>query len=167
MILFLLTNWRWLAPSLLAAALGIMLGISRIELSTDHAKINRQNAEASALLTQLTETAAKKDSAAAEFARNLDEVHTNAAHEIALAGDTSQRAFTEQLRRIAAGRPSCAGTGTAEAFNAGLLADSARVRQDRLLEGIAERLKRLGIGANANAELIRDVCVPWANQVGR
>lgn len=160
--------------AILAAAglwLGSLVGVwfysAHIDSLSWKASIAKQETEASTLLTQLTETAAKKDSAAAEFARNLDEVHTNATHEIALAGDASQRDFTEQLRRIAASRPSCPGTGTAEAINAKYLADSAARGKNQLLGEAASDLRQAGESANRLAALVRDVCIPFANQVGR
>ncbi len=131
------------------------------------AAIAKQNAEAEHLRGDLIAANAAKDAAASEFARNLDKVNVDANDRIAAAAGDAQRDFTQRLRRIAASRAGCSSTGTAEATHPGSAAPSPAGSQSGLLDGIAERLRRVGEGANKLAALVRDTCIPFANEVGR
>lgn len=126
-----------------------------------------QSAVAEALRAKIISDHANKDAAASEFARNLDQVKTNADKTNADDAIAARAAYTLELRRIAASRPSCASVGITEALNSERLANSARERQNRLLEEIAGDLAEVGAGANDLAGIVRDIAVPWAKEHGR
>ncbi len=142
MPLFLLVNWKWLIPSVVAAALGIMLGIARIELVDIRAAIAKQQAEASQLLADRTGQVLAKEREAADLNAKLETTYAKAATDAADADVRLRDAL--RVRRIASdrscrGNPMPAGASAGGAENAtsergsglaspvdGLIADTAR-----------------------------------------
>lgn len=130
-------------------------------------QIAQQSADAEALRAQLTAANAEKDRKASEYARELDQIKADADKKNAADADVARGAYADELRRIAASGARCRSAAATEAVNSERLADSTRERQNRLLEGIAERVARLGGSCNELAGIVRDIAVPWAASVGR
>lgn len=129
-------------------------------------KISKQNADAEQLLAQLTATAAAKDAAESDFARNLEQEHADAARAITDAATTAERSYTDKLRHIAASRASCPSAGTAKTGAASGADQTAARSRDQLLATVGHDLRELGEGAQRLADYAKE-CVAWAAQVGR
>lgn len=167
MIIFLLSNWRWLVPSAVAAVLAAWLGIVKVELADVRLANEHQKTEAADLLTKLTKANADKADSDALYARNLDEIHAQKTHEIAAAADSAERDFAERLRRISASRPRCPVAAAGGPSNPGFIADSAAGSSSGLLAEAARSLRETGESANRLAAIVRDECVPFASRYGR
>jgi hypothetical protein len=114
-----------LNPYVILAAVGIWLVsiVGGYFYGTHHealvykAAISKQDADASALLAQLTATAAAKDAASAEFARKIDEVTTHETQAINDAHADYDRALAERMRQPPS-RPSCVSPGAPKTTDA-------------------------------------------------
>lgn len=115
------------------------------------AKIDHDNADA----------AAKQ----AEEARDRDAEHAKTVAAIESDARDAAGRYAERLRILAHEVGSC--RATSEALGAIVAEDGARDRNTRLSEGIGRDLAQIGKSANELAALVRDVCVPFANEVGR
>lgn len=135
----------------------------------DDRAIAEQRATAANLLAKLTKEQTDRAIAAADFTATLDKKDHDNAAALAARSDALASDYARRVRALAS-RSRCPTPAGAEAANPGGAAVSASVGDDQLqrrIEDIVGRIKRIGDAADANAALIRDVCVPFAQRVGR
>ena len=164
--LWLLGNWKWLVPTVVATGLGLALVVTKLQLADLRVAVERQKTEAEHLRATIIERNAAQAAADAEFSRNLDLEKARADREIATAAAGYERDYADRLRRIAASRPRCGSTTTtATADTGGVAVDTAGSR-DRLLEEAGRGFREVGEGAAKLAATVK-TCVEWAATVGR
>lgn len=134
---------------------------------TYEAQIAKQEATATTLLEKLNAANAEKDAKAAEYARDIETILQAKNDEIAANAAAAKSDIADSVRRLAQCRKSSSANLPAPAAHSSESADSAAGSKDRLLEGITERVVRLGKSANKLGALVDKECVPFALEHGR
>jgi hypothetical protein len=110
--LFLLRNWKWLAPSVVALVLAGWLGVVKYELLSLRLEVVAQKAEAARLISERNAEITATVQARAEANRELEIAHAQAQKDIAVAHDDFERALAQRVR--ASSRISCPAPGSAQ-----------------------------------------------------
>ena len=100
MPLFLLANWRWLAPTAALVVVTLLLGLSRYQYTALKARVAQDEAATVALVNQLNQANRELENAQADFAMQLDKEHNDAVNALAGMHDAFAEQFTEQLREL-------------------------------------------------------------------
>ncbi len=162
-MLFLLANWRWLLPTIIALGLGVALGVTKYELNSLHLAIAEQQTQAQKLISDKNAAIVLEVQARAALNRQLESDHAQAEKDIAAAHDDYGRALALKLRspsRIscpAPGGPKAVDPAAGEAVaSAGLFLPTAT-------------LQALGTLMQSADELVATMkqCKAFADSVGR
>lgn len=159
MPLFLLANWKWIIPSLIAAALGVALMVTKLELAALRIAVAEQKVEAGKVLAGALQRLRDKENRDAENARAIDE-----AHKAEIDSANAGRADFERRLRVARSRPSCGNTTAVKAVDPVVSESPTAGRDD------GHRENDIGISLrDAALELQRYAiaCHSFATSVGR
>lgn len=161
MLAWLLLNWRWALPTGAAVTLGVMLGISRMELASERTVRAQERQVAAELQAKMEKEAHEKDNQNAELARDLDAARAKADADIAAGRADFDRQLADVLRKR---RQACTYNVPAAASSAGAASDAAAGGDGRSAAADSgRRLRELVLSLQADVK----ECVAFVNKIGR
>lgn len=161
MLAWLILNWRWALPTGAAVALGVMLGVSRMELASERAARAEERYAAAELQAKMEKEAHEKDNQNAELARDLDAARAKADADIAAGRADFDRQLADVLRKR---RQACTYNLPAAPSSAGAAPDVAAGSDGRSAAADSgRRLRELVLSLQADVK----ECVVFVNKIGR
>lgn len=164
MLPLLLANWKAIIPSAVALALGLWLGITKLQLANVRAEYATHLLADATATAQFNAESAAKDAELADLTIKLDQAHDTAVEAIHAVEQDYAHKFAEQLRKSS--RPACGAPVSASATDPNSPANTPPGSPDGLPERVGADFAKLGADANKLAATVR-LCHEWAVGIGR